>query len=59
MTTRKDPDPQPPAKRRAQATARRAKTGDAEAATRRSQGVVAPRAEPSRQGRRRQSGGRR
>ena len=59
MSTRNDPNRQQPVKRRQQAAERRARGGDAEQAARRSQGVVAPRAEPSRQGARRQSGDRR
>jgi len=39
--------------------AKRPRSGDAEAAARHSQGVVAPRAEPSRLGAKRKSGGRR
>lgn len=59
MSTRNDPNRQQPAKLRQNAAERRARGGDAEQAARRSQGVVAPRAEPSRQGARRHGGGRR
>ncbi len=59
MPTRYDPNRQTPAKRRSQAAERTSRGGDAEQAKRHSQGTVAPRAEPSRQGARRHSGGRR
>jgi hypothetical protein len=59
MSTRNDPNRQTPAKRRSQAAERQGHAGDAEQATRRSQGVFAPRAEPSRQGAKRHGGGRR
>ena len=59
MSRRNDPNRQTPAKRRTQAADRRSRGGDAEQATRRSQGTVAARAEPSRLGAKRQRGGRR
>lgn len=58
MATRNDPKRQTPAERRRQVAERRSRRGDVEEAARRSQGLVAPRAEPSRLGAKRHRGGR-
>ena len=59
MASRNDPNRQQPALRRSKEAERRSHRGDAEQAARHSQGTVAPRAEPSRQGVKRRAGGKR